>query len=241
MDMPAQSDLHIIVPVYNEAENFPSLWTQLQSSIKSKYEVFVVYDFDQDTTVPVVRALIESGVTNLQLIKNEVKRGVVGAIVSGFMQVRSGAILVVMADLSDDLTKVDEMLALYESGFDLVAGSRYMKGGGIIGGPPLKQFLSRMAGTSLHYMRGIPTHDSTNAFKLYDAKMIHSFDIESSQGFEINLEITVKAFINGYNICQLPTVWRDRTAGQSRFRLWQWLPYYLRWYFYAFQPKKSKH
>lgn len=241
MDMPAQSDLHIIVPVYNEAENFPSLWVQLQDSIKSRHEVFVVYDFDQDTTVPVVRALIESGVTNLHLIKNEVKRGVVGAIVSGFMQVRSGAILVVMADLSDDLTKVDEMLALYQSGFDLVAGSRYMKGGGIIGGPPLKQFLSRMAGTSLHYMRGIPTHDSTNAFKLYDAKMIHSFDIESSQGFEINLEITVKAFINGYNICQLPTVWRDRTAGQSRFRLWQWLPYYLRWYFYAFQPKKSKH
>jgi dolichol-phosphate mannosyltransferase len=53
----------------------------------------------------------------------------------------------------------------------------------------------------------------------------------------LNLELTVKAFLAGYRITEVPATWRDRTSGQSRFRLWKWLPLYLRWYFYAFRPK----
>lgn len=114
-----------------------------------------------------------------------------------------------------------------------------MPGGGIKGGPLLKKTLSRVAGVSLHYMRGVPTHDATNAFKIYDAKMLHAMRIESQLGFELNLELTVKAFLEGRRIAELPSVWTDRTAGESRFRLWKWLPHYLRWYFYAFRPRKE--
>jgi hypothetical protein len=83
----------------------------------------------------------------------------------------------------------------------------------------------------------VPTHDATNAFKIYDRAMVKSFKIESKGGFELNLELTVKAFLAGYRITEVPSTWRDRTSGQSRFRLWKWLPYYLRWYFYAFRRK----
>ena len=142
-----------------------------------------------------------------------------------------------MADLSDDLTLVDRMLDLYRHGYRLVAPSRYMPGGKVIGGPLLKKNFSRAAGLSLYWLRGIPTRDATNAFKLYDAALLKTFDIESISGFEISLEITVKAFLAGWPITEIPATWRDRTRGKSRFRLWAWLPRYLRWYFSAFQPR----
>ena len=143
-----------------------------------------------------------------------------------------------MADLSDDLGRVDEMLRLYHRGYKLVAGSRYMKGGSLEGGPWFKQLLSRGAGVSLHWLRRIPIHDATNAFKIYDSEMLRSFSIESDGGCELSLELTVKAFLAGYPMAEIPARWRDRTAGQSRFRLWLWLPRYLKWYLYAFRPRR---
>ncbi len=70
-----------------------------------------------------------------------------------------------------------------------------------------------------------------------DMDMLKSFAIESRRGFELNLEITVKAFLAGYRIAELPSRWKDRSHGESRFRLWAWLPSYLRWYFYAYRPR----
>jgi hypothetical protein len=67
--------------------------------------------------------------------------------------------------------------------------------------------------------------------------MLSAIRIESKGGFELSLEITVKAFLAGYTITETPATWRDRTEGTSRFRLWKWLPHYLKWYFMAFQPK----
>ena len=168
-------ELTIIIPVFNEGANFPFLWEEINSRIRSKIAVIVVYDLDEDDTVPAVQKIIAKGETRIRLVKNNVRKGAVGAILTGFNEVESGPVLVVMADLSDDLGQVDKMLALYKAGNHLVAGSRYMKGGGIDGGPWFKQFLSRMAGLSLHLLRGIPTHDATNAFKIYDRAMVRSF------------------------------------------------------------------
>ncbi len=231
--------LSIVIPVYNEGANFPSLWAALCSQIRSEFEAFVIYDFEEDDTVPVIQQVIAEGENRIRLIKNSTRRGVVGAILTGFNQVEHGPVLVVMADLSDDLGQVDRMLALYQQGYQVVVGSRYMKGGDLKDGPWLKQFLSRMAGLTLHYFRGVPTHDATNAFKIYDRDMLKSFKIQSQRGFELNLEITVKAFLAGYRVAEVPCVWKDRTQGKSRFKLLPWLPHYLKWYFYAFRPRRQ--
>lgn len=233
------SQLNIVIPVYNEGANFPGLWNELSSLVKAKFIAYVIYDFDQDNTVPVVKQIIAEGESRLRLVKNERGRGVVPAIMTGFDAVSAGPVLVVMADLSDDLAQVDRMLTLYSDGYDVVVGSRYMKGGQLIGGPFLKQLLSRLAGTSLCWFRGLPTHDATNAFKIYDSDMVKSFTVESRGGFELNLELTVKAFLTGHRIAEVPSTWRDRTCGESRFRLWKWLPHYLQWYFYAFRRKSG--
>ncbi|MBZ5570393.1 MAG: glycosyltransferase [Acidobacteriia bacterium] len=231
------SHLSIVIPVYNEGANFGKLWKELTHSLRADFVAYVVYDFDEDNTVPVVREIIGGGEVRLRAVKNQRGRGVVAAIMTGFDVVPDGPILVVMADLSDDLEQVDRMLALYSQGYHLVAGSRYMRGGRLIGGPFFKQLLSRLAGTSLFWLRGLPTHDATNAFKIYDRAMVRSFVVQSRGGFELNLELTVKAFLAGYRIAEVPSTWRDRTEGQSRFRLWKWLPLYLHWYFHAFRRK----
>jgi dolichol-phosphate mannosyltransferase len=231
------NSLSIIIPVYNEGGNFHSLWKELSTSVRAEFIAYVVYDFDGDNTVPVVNEIIAAGESRLRTVKNQRGRGVVTAIMTGFDAVPDGPVLMVMADLSDDLEQVDRMLALYSQGYHIVAGSRYMKGGQLIGGPFFKQMLSRLAGISLCVLRGLPTHDATNAFKIYDRAMVKSFTVESRGGFELNLELTVKAFLAGYRITEVPSTWRDRTSGQSRFRLWKWLPHYLRWYSYAFRPK----
>ncbi len=231
--------LHMVIPVYNEGANFPGLWQAIRGSIKSEFEAFVVYDFDQDNTLPVVHQIIQAGEGRLHLLLSDSPGSVAGAIRTGFAHVPAGPVLVVMADLSDDLAQVDRMLALYRQGYDLVAGSRYSRGGQMIGGPRFKKMLSRLAGVSLHWLRGLPTSDATNAFKLYDAAMLQSLDLQSEKGFEISLEITVKAFLNGYRIAEIPTTWRDRSQGESRFRLWVWLPRYLKWYALAFQRRKK--
>ena len=86
----------------------------------------------------------------------------------------------------------------------------------------------------MHWFAGVPTHDSTNNFKLYSRRFLDSVQIESSAGFELALELTVKATIAGSRVAEVPTTWRDRTAGQSNFKLRKWLPHYLHWYREAF-------
>lgn len=229
--------LSIVIPVYNEGANFPPLWSAISQGINTDFIAYVIYDFDQDNTVPAAQEVIARGDRRLRMVKNQRGRGVVPAILTGFDVAEDGPVLVVMADLSDDLVQVDRMMNLYNQGYQIVVGSRYMKGGRLIGGPFFKQLLSRLAGVSLFWLRGLPTHDATNAFKIYDRAMVKSLNVQSKGGFELNLELTVKAFLKGYHITEVPSTWRDRSTGQSRFRLWKWLPHYLRWYFYAFRPR----
>jgi dolichol-phosphate mannosyltransferase len=236
---PQQMPLSIIVPVYNEGENFPALRAALSAGIQCPFVVCVIYDFDEDNTIAPVKRAIAEGDLRFHLAKNTVGPGVVGALETGFRRVRRGPVLVVMGDVSDDLKIVDRMLEMYRQGFHVVAGSRHMRGGRLVGGPFLKRNLSKLAGLSLHWFRGLPTCDATNTFKLYDAEMLDALKLESRGGFEISLEITVKAFLAGYRIGEVPCTWRDRTCGASRFRMWKWLPSYLRWYFHAFR-RRSK-
>lgn len=227
-------NLEIIIPVYNEGENITATLDEIDRKITTPLEILIVFDFDEDNTIPVVHEYIRTKQSeNIHLVKNDFGRGVLNAIKKGFDTARSDVVLVIMGDLSDDLAVVDDMYQKIQSGYDIVCGSRYVKGGRQIGGPWLKKTLSRGAGISLHLLTGIPTHDISNSFKMYRTGMIRNFTIESSGGFEIGLEILVKAFLNGYRITEIPSTWRDRAAGKSNFKLGKWLPKYVHWYLLA--------
>jgi glycosyltransferase involved in cell wall biosynthesis len=225
----AAPEVSIVIPVYDEPDNIGPTLARLTEWVRTSHEVIVVYDFDEDATLPVVKAL-QVGMPAVRLHRNTLGRGVLNAMKAGIADARSPYVIISMADGSDDYRIVDAMIALARSGADVVAASRYMRGGAQVGGPPLKRLLSRMAGLSLYWLGGVGTHDATNNFKLYSRRFLDSVTIESEAGFELALELTVKASLAGRQVREVPAVWRDRTAGTSRFRLRAWLPHYLRWY-----------
>jgi glycosyltransferase involved in cell wall biosynthesis len=222
-------DLSVVVPVYNEGDNITPTLTRLLAAVHAELEILVVYDFDEDTTVPVVRGLAGS-MPQVRLHRNTLGRGALNAIRSGMDAAAAPYVLVTMADGCDDPAAIDAMLALARDGADLVAASRYMPGGRQVGGPLLKRTLSRLAGLSLCRVGGLPVRDPTNNFKLYSRRLLQELDIRSEAGFELGLELTVRAHLAGLRLAEVPTTWHDRTAGESRFRLLAWLPHYLRWY-----------
>jgi glycosyltransferase involved in cell wall biosynthesis len=223
--------LGIIVPVYNEADNIKATITAIEEKVRTPHKIYIVYDFDEDNTLPMARELQKEGFP-IEFLKNP-DGGVANAIKTGLRNARENYLLVSMADLSDDYSVVDKMCAIMSEGYDLVCGSRYMKGGKQFGGPVVKKFLSRMAGVSLRYITGLPTFDATNSFKLYSKGMLDLINMESDGGFEIGIEILVKAHFAGFKVTEVPSVWRDRQQGESKFKIFKWAPKYLRWYFYA--------
>lgn len=219
----------IVLPVYNEGENIAPVLRRLAASVQARArQVLVVYDFDADDTIPVVVAL-HGELPEVQLCRNRLGPGVVNAIRSGFAAATAPYLVVMMADGSDEPEAIDPMLALAREGADVVGASRYMPGGRQIGGPGLKRFLSRAAGLSLHALGALPVHDATSNFRLYSRRLLERTTIESG-GFELGLELTVKAHLFGMRLAEVPTTWRDRSRGQSRFRLRALLPHYLHWY-----------
>ena len=233
--------IQVIIPVYNESDNILNTFRQLSDKVRTAYAVLIIYDFDGDNTLPVVKEYIaEQGCNNIRLIRNNYGGGVLNAIKTGFESCVDGVALVVMADTSDDIGIIDAMLEKINEGYDLVCGSRYMKGGRQIGGPVFKKLMTRTAGVSLHLLTGIPTHDVSNSFKMYRVSLLRDIQIESTGGFEIGMEILVKALAGGYRLTDIPATWRDRAAGKSRFQIRKWLSNYLHWYFYALTAGSKK-
>lgn len=230
----------IIMPVYNESENISVAIKKIEQEVKHPHIINIIYDFDEDTTIPVVKQLQKEYQTSINLIKNIHGRGVLNAIKTGFETAQSQFVIVTMADLCDSPSVINDMLKkAEEENADIVCGSRYMKGGKQIGGGFIKTLMSRFAGISLHFLAKIPTHDATNNFKLYRKSFLDTISIESSGGFELGLELVVKAHLKKCKICEVPTTWTDRVAGQSNFKLIEWLPLYFKWYFKAILRKNK--
>ena len=230
----------IVVPVYNEGDNIKTTLAELDAKATVDAETWLVYDSDEDSTLAPARELDGKTRIPFRLVKNKYGRGALNAIKTGLEDAKGELVVVTMADLCDPPEVINDMVAAAErEKADIVCASRYMKGGRQIGGPRFKGFLSHTAGLLLHWFARVPTHDPTNSFKLYRKSYLDSVKIESTGGFELGIELVVKAYVMGRRIVEVPTTWRDRVAGKSNFKLWKWLPSYLRWFFYPFLAKKQ--
>jgi glycosyltransferase involved in cell wall biosynthesis len=221
----------IVVPVFNEGERIVRALDGVVENVTLPFEVLVVYDMPDDTTAPHVE---QYGHPDVRGVLNEIGPGPARAIRAGFSAAAAPTIVVSMADGSDTLEIIDEMVRMVEDGNVVVAASRYMKGGSQIGGPFVKKTLSRLAGISLYWLARVGTHDATNSFKAYSKAFVERVGVESDAGFEIGIELVSKARRHRLPVAELPTAWRDRSEGESRFQIGRWLPVYLRWYRYAF-------
>jgi len=238
---PPQPQAHprysLVVPVYNEAENIASFCRAL-TQLPPGYEVLICHDFQDDNTLAALGRLpLEEKPSSVRFVLNTLGPGVRYAIEAGMREAAAPVVIVMMADVSDDFSRVEEMVRRVEAGADVVCASRYMPGGRQIGGPRIKSMLSRLAGLTLHRLSGLPTRDPTNSFKAYSREFLKRTRIESLAGFALAMELTVKAHFGGGRVEEVPATWRGRTKGTSRFRLFSWLPLYLRWYFWALRQR----
>lgn len=221
--------ISIVVPVLNEGPNISFFLHFLESAVKIKHEVIIVYDFDSDDTVPVVRKL-KKKFPNVRLVKNAWDGGLVNAVQTGFIKSLGEFIVVMPGDLADDPKTINKMYELSQKGFDIVCATRYSKGGKQLGGRPIKTILSKVAGLTTPLVLGIPTTDLTNGYKMYRKKVLDQINIESKGGWEFAMEILIKAHLLGFKITETPSIWKERSSGKSKFKLLKWLPRYIYWY-----------
>jgi glycosyltransferase involved in cell wall biosynthesis len=197
--------------------------------------VLVVYDRPDDTTAAPAQRYAE-GDPRVRPLINQIRPGPAAAILSGIRQARAPVVVVTMADGSDEPAQIEELTQLVEGGAVVAAASRYMSGGRQVGGPFLKGLVSRTAGVSLYRLARVGTHDATNSFKAYSRAFLEEVGVESDAGFEMGIEMVAKARRRGEPVAEIPTVWLDRTSGQSNFKVRQWIPRYLHWYLVALLP-----
>ncbi|MDP3732230.1 MAG: glycosyltransferase [Candidatus Omnitrophota bacterium] len=223
--------LSIIIPAHNEQDNITDVINKIEGVLDMPHELVVVNDHSIDTTAQLVARLTRQ-YNNIRLVENKLPRGFANALKTGFSNVATGIVVPVMADLCDDLSTIKKMLQKINEGYDVICASRYINGGGRYGGSKLKGFFSSFVGRSLCFLLGLPTHDIANAFKMYRKSAIDSIDIKS-KGFEISMEIPLKAHYLGLKMTEVPTVWKERTRGKSNFSMFKLLPSYIKLYIWA--------
>lgn len=227
--------LTVVIPAHNEEENISNVISSIEDKLNFPFELVVVNDHSLDNTAKVVLDLAKK-YSNISLVENNLPAGFTNALKTGLDNVKTEVVVPVMGDLCDDLGTIPVMFEKIKEGFDVACGSRYIKGGGRIGGSKVKGFFSFFVGRTISLFTGIPTRDVANAFKMYRKEVIQSINIEST-GFEISMELALKAYFKGFKVTEVPTVWRERKKGKSSFNMFNLTPNYLSWYLWAIKRK----
>jgi dolichol-phosphate mannosyltransferase len=226
----------VVIPAYNEGDNIVPVLDRIFESVRIPCEVLVIVDTPEDATIPVVDEYVLKE-PRLRCLINTYGRGPAHAIRFGIEAAAAPVAVVTMADGCDDPRQIDDLARLVDRGVAVAAASRYMPGGQQVGGPLVKGLLSKGAGRSLRVLAHIGTRDATNSFKAYSTDFVRMVGIDSTDGFEIGIELTAKARRMRLPVAEIPTIWLDRQAGVSNFRVIKWIPSYLRWYRFAFGPR----
>jgi dolichol-phosphate mannosyltransferase len=227
------ADLDIVIPVYNEGDNIVAVLEGLRAAVRTPFHVWICYDRDDDNTLTALQNY-DGPPFPVTAVKNR-GVGAHGAVLTGFAASSAPAVLMFPADDIINGPILDRMYEQIRDGCEIVAASRFMPGGAMEGCPWVKALLVRTAAFTLHYFARIPTHDPTNGFRMFSRRVLDRIEIESSQGFTYSLELLVKAHRMGWQIGEVPAVWKERTRGSSRFRVFHWAGAYLTWYLYAFR------
>jgi glycosyltransferase involved in cell wall biosynthesis len=207
--------ISIVIPARNEEDNIGHTIAELENRLKNlPHETLVINDHSTDTTAAKVLGL-SAGHPSVKLVNNTAEPGFASALWTGFRVASGEAVVVVMADACDDPETILEMVARFAEGYDLVCGSRYLSGGGKDGGPKSQGFFSFWVNKYLRIFLKFPTSDASNAFKLYRKKCLSA---TKEKGFALSLELAVNFWQNGYKIIDVPTVWKGRVVGKSKFK-----------------------
>jgi len=208
----------IVIPTYNEAENLPALITAIRSEVAAS--ILVVDDNSPDGTgcVADVLAALQPDV---HVLHRPEKAGLAAAYVAGFRHaLAEGAdyVLEMDADFSHDPADLPRLLNAARAGADVVLGSRYVPGGGVEGWSLEREILSRAGGLYARVVLGSPVRDLTGGFKCFRADALRAIGIDglTADGYAFQVETTFRAARAGLRVEEVPIVFRERRAGQSK-------------------------
>ena len=231
MNTQVKPDVDIVIPAYNEGENIIATLDSLKTALQFSARILICYDHDHDSTLTALAGYNPAPLA-LSTVRNR-GRGVLSAVTTGLAETTAPCVVVIPADDDYNAPRLNEMIRQHRNGYDIVAASRFMAGGRMVGGPPLKVMFVRMAAWFMRHIARVPTHDASNGFRLFSRRVIEQIPVESDSGFAYSIEYLVKAHRLGWPITEVPVHWYERKAGQSRFRMLAWLPLYLRWLLFA--------
>ena len=225
------TNLEIVIPVYNEGENVLKLLKIFSNFIKTNFKVLICYDLKDDNIFKFEDEFKRFNF-DIKLIKNP-SSGPLAAIKQGFLKGNSDAVIVYPADDFLNYKILDKMYNKYLEGNDIVVASRFIKGGSMKNCPLIKSILVKTASFTLYFLSSIPVRDASNGFRLFSRKLLNEVEIESKIGFAYSLELLVKCHRLKKKIAEIPALWEERSEGKSRFKLFKWIPQYLKWYLYG--------
>ena len=219
----------VAVLTRNEERCIAGVLDDILRHVRDPFEVLVVDD-SADRTPRIVRETAAAH-PNVRLVPQN-GRGYTAAFKTAVAHARGEALVILVADGSDDIEDIERMRELIGEGFDIVCASRYMKGGARTRGAALQGAFSRVVCAGLHAFTGIATRDASNSFKMYRRSMFRSMSIEDA-GYATSMEVTLKAHYDGRRITEIPTIWRARREGSSKFLFTRQAVPYARWTWWA--------
>ncbi len=215
----AQGYCLVIIPTYNEALNIERLIAAILAQ-GPQFDVLVVDDNSPDGTGDLVAA-IAGRTPRVQLLRRAGKLGLGTAYIAGFREgLRQGyAYLCEMdADFSHQPHYLPVLLATAEREADVVLGSRNVPGGRVENWSWVRRLISRGGSLYARTLLGMPVRDCTGGFKCFRAEVLQRLDLDSvgSNGYAFQVEMNYRCHQAGFRIHEVPIVFPDRVAGQSK-------------------------
>ena len=210
-----------MIPARDEAGCIASTVEHLHLELRLHgvpHEIVVVDDGSSDETWAILKDLRDK-LPELSPVQNNGEHGFGRAIVHGINHSRGDAVVVMMADESDDCRDVVRYWKLLNEGYDCVFGSRFMKGGGVIDYPWLKLKLNRIANLMIRVLFRIKLNDTTNAFKAYRKTTLDGCRPFLSPHFNLTVELPLKAIVRGFSWTVIPITWRNRRTGVAKLKI----------------------
>jgi dolichol-phosphate mannosyltransferase len=220
------ASLWLLLPTYNEAGNVEGIVrataAQLERAAPGDWRVLVVDDASPDGTGDLADRLAEE-IGGVEVLHRRAKEGLGRAYLAGFRHAleRGAQLVIVMdADFSHDPNFLPAILAAAGNA-DLVLGSRYVAGGGIADWPRLRRVLSRAGSLYARRILGVGVRDLTSGFRCVRRQVLEAVEPSTlrAQGYVFNIELTYRALLAGFTVTEVPIVFPDRKAGESKLSL----------------------
>lgn len=219
--LPQLQLLSVVIPARDEEGCIASTVEHLHLELRLQnipHEIVVVDDGSSDRTWEILHTL-SANIPELMPTKNLDEHGFGRAVVWGLNHTRGDAMVVMMADESDDSRDVVRYWELLNQGWECVFGSRFIKGGGVIDYPTHKLYVNRLANFFIRTLFRIPLNDTTNAFKAYRKTVVEGCRPLIAPHFNLTVELPLKAIVRGFRWTTIPITWRNRRTGEAKLKI----------------------